>query len=229
MLAARGDSASAREALAALCAAYWYPIYAFVRCMGSQHPDAEDLVQGFFTELLGRPEQMLEKVAPSRGSFRTFLRTCCRNYVRNQHEYATAKKRTGPRPPISIDTAWAEDRYRHEPAHNLTPERLYDRKWALEVLSRALTTVEGAWAPANKAGLFARLKPILVGGGDALPYEVIAAEVGLAEGTVKNKAVELRRRYGEVLRAEVAHTVGDDDDDEAVGDEIRALFAALSG
>jgi RNA polymerase sigma-70 factor (ECF subfamily) len=220
-----GDPAApeARAALAELCEAYWYPLYAFARRKGHGPDEAADLVQGTFAALLARDG--LAGLAPERGRFRSYLMAACAHHIADRRDRDRADRRGGGRPPVSIDRPEAEGRYGAEPAHELTPERLFDRRWALGLLERAVGRLEAETAAAGKAALCARLLPALTGGRGELPYAAVAAELGMTEGAVKTAASRLRRRYGALLREEVARTVADPAD---VEDEVRALFAALA-
>jgi DNA-directed RNA polymerase specialized sigma24 family protein len=225
VLAARGcDSAEAREALAELCGAYWYPLYAFVRRKGRDAESAQDIVQGFFARLLEKGDLAL--VDRAKGRFRSFLMASCSHFLSNQSDRDRARKRGGGRTPISIDGPEAEGRYGKEPTHDLTAERLFERRWATTLLDNVLGAVEAEMARAGKSRQFEVLRPALLGGGERVPYARIAAELGLSEEAARAAAHRLRRRYRELLRAEVARTI---DDPAEVEDEIRALFAALGG
>src|SRR4051794_15033615 len=173
----------AREALAELCRAYWYPLYAFVRRKGYAREQAEDLTQGFFSDGLER--NFLKAVDPARGRFRSFLLTSFENYLRNEHDKQTRVKRGGRVRTVSIDPGDAEARYHREPSHIATPERLYDRRWALTLLDRALDRLERSMADRGKAPLFDRLKPTLLGDSEVVAYAQVASELGMREGAVK--------------------------------------------
>lgn len=217
------EDPGARAALAELCASYWYPLYAFVRRKGFGPDEAADLVQGTFAALLGRDG--LAAVDPDRGRFRSYLMAACAHHIADCRDRDRAAKRGGGRPPIPIDRLEAEGRYAAEPAHDLTAEHLFDRRWATDLLDRAVGRLEAEMAAAGKSRLFARLQPALTGGRGEVPHAVVAAELGMTEGAVKMAASRLRRRYGEILRAEIARTVADPAD---VEDEIRSLFDALA-
>jgi RNA polymerase sigma-70 factor (ECF subfamily) len=223
VLAARGggDPAS-RAALEALCALYWYPLYAFVRRKGHDEHEASDLVQGYFARLLEKSD--LDAVDPARGKFRSFLLASLGHYLANEHDRRRAARRGGGRRAVSIDRAEAEGRYAVEPAHDLTPERLFERRWALTLLGHALERLEFEMARAGKSRLFAALRPALTAGGERLPYAEVAAELGLTEPAARAAAHRLRGRYRAILREEVGRTVADA---AGIDDEIRALFAAL--
>jgi RNA polymerase sigma-70 factor (ECF subfamily) len=212
-----------RAALAELCEAYWYPLYAFVRRKGLAPDEAADAVQGTFATLLAR--EGFAAVAPERGRFRSFLMAACAHHIADCRDRDRAARRGGGQAPISIDRREAEGRYSTEPSHDLTPERLFDRRWATGLLEIAVGRLEAEMAAAGKATLFARLLPALSGGPSAAPHAEIAAELGMTPGAVKMAASRLRRRYGELLREEIARTVADPAD---VEDEVRALFATLA-
>ncbi len=225
VLAARGgDSGKAREALATLCGSYWYPLYAFVRRKGYDAESAQDLVQGFFTRLLEKGD--LASVDREKGRFRSFLMASCAHFLANQSDRDRAWKRGGGRAPVSIDGSEAEGRYGNEPAHELTAERLFERKWATTLLDQVIAAVEAEMAGAGKSRQFEALRPALLGGAERVPYAMIAAELGLSEEAARAAAHRLRRRYRELLREEVARTI---DDPAGVDDEIRSLFTALGG
>jgi RNA polymerase sigma-70 factor (ECF subfamily) len=224
ILAARdGESQEARDAVAALCAAYWYPLYAFVRRKGYDPEASRDLVQGFFTRLLEKRD--LAVVDRAKGKFRSFLMAACSHYLLNERDKERAKKRGGNRPPVSLDALTAEGRYRREPVHDLTPERLFDRQWALTLLDQVLSQLESEMSRAGKSRQFAVLQPALLGGAERVPYGEIAATLSISEEAARAAAHRLRRRYRELLRNLVARTV---DDPADVDDEINMLFSALS-
>jgi RNA polymerase sigma-70 factor (ECF subfamily) len=209
--------------LAELCAAYWYPLYAFVRRKGFNPDEAADLVQGTFATLLSR--EGLAGVTPERGRFRSFLMVVCAHHIADCRDRDHAVRRGGGLAPLSSDCGEAEGRYGSEPAHELTPERLFERRWAIDLLARAVARLEVEMAAAGKDELFARLLPSLTGGRGELPLTAAAARLGMTEGAVKMAASRMRRRYGAILREEIARTLADPTE---VDDEIRALFAALA-
>jgi RNA polymerase sigma-70 factor (ECF subfamily) len=224
VLKAQGpDPAAARAALADLCRAYWYPVYAYVRRRTGSAEQAEDLTQGFFAHLLDG--DALAAADPSRGRFRAFLLTCCGNYLANERDRQAAQKRGGGKAPIPLDAAAADGRYLREPADRHTPDRVFAREWALTLLDAALSDLEAEYAAAGNAALYARLRPTLTAAPDAPRYADVATELGMTEGAVKKAAQRLRERYGECLRLRVAGTL---DDPDQVDDEIRGLFAALA-
>ena len=214
----------ARKALGELCALYWYPVYAYVRRRGKNAEDALDLTQGFFARLIEKND--LAAADPARGRFRGWLLASVKHYLANEWDRATAAKRGGGRTLLSINPDEAEDRYRHEPAHSLTPETIFDRRWALTLLEQALADLQSECARDGKTDLFAALKPTLTGDGRdaANPYRDIAARLGTTEGALKVAAHRLRKRYRDLLRQSIAETVERPED---IDEEIRDLFAAL--
>ena len=221
VLATRGDGAECREALETLCAAYWYPLYAYSRRRGTSVEDAQDLVQGFFLVLLRRGS--LASADPERGRFRTFLLTAYQRHASHERERAAAQKRGGDlvRLPFEIDDG--ERRYSMEPVDDRTPEALYERRWALALLTRAVERL-GAEHRGDPARL-AALLPHVGGPGDARPYADIAASLGTTEDAIKVAVHRLRKRCREILREEVAHTV---DTEDEVDDELRRLMTSLA-
>lgn len=218
-----GEPQEARDALAALCAAYWYPLYAFVRRKGHDPDHSQDLVQGFFTRLMEKGD--LASVDRSKGKFRSFLMAACSHYLANERDKERAKKRGGDRPLVSIDALTAEGRYRREPVHDLTPERLFDRQWAITLLDQVLAQLELEMSRAGKSRQFAVLQPALLGGGKRVPYAEIAVTLSISEDAARAAAHRLRRRYRELLRGLVARTV---DDPADIDDEISTLFSSLA-
>ncbi len=213
-----------RESLAGLCEAYWYPLYVFIRRRGHDPEQARDLTQDFFARLLERG--ILAEADPSRGRFRSFLRTVCADYLANRRERVNARKRGGGRTALPIDVAEAEGRYERELAEELTPDRIFDRSWALALLGRVLDQLRREYDEAGKAATFEALRGGLEFGPGDVPHAAIAARLGTNEGAARVAAHRLRRRYGELLRREIASTLEDPAD---VDDEIRDLFAALGG
>ena len=223
LAAADGSSPESDRALATLCRTYWYPLYAFVRRQGHPAHEAEDLTQEFFARILEK--QYLGGVGPEKGRFRTFLLVCLRRFLANEWDRKRALKRGGGKAALSIDFADADARYRLEPAHELTPERLFERRWALTLLEQVLAELSDEMKRAGKAELFAALKVYLAAEASAPPHAEVAAELGMSEGAVKVAVHRLRQRYRQLLRDEIARTVGDERD---VDGEIGRLFAALA-
>ena len=224
-IVAAGDRADpdAHQALAELCAAYWYPLYAFVRRKGHPPEDAADLVQGTFFNLLDR--NGLAAVTPERGRFRSFLMASCAHHLADCRDRDRAVKRGGGQAPVPFDRVVAEGRFRAEPVNELTAERLFERRWATGLLEHAVSRLEAESIASGKPDLVSRLLPTLTGGRSEVSFADIAAQLGMSAGAVKMAASRLRKRYGEILREEIARTVADPADVEG---EIRALFAALA-
>ena len=221
---AAADEASphAAEALEALCRTYWYPLYAFVRRKGHDAPEAEDLTQEFFARLLEK--KYLEAAAPEKGKFRSFLLTAFKRFLANEWDRANRQKRGGGRELISLDETKAENCYRAEPADTMTPEKIFERSWALKLLEQVLNRLEREHVQAGKRELFEELQIFLTGEKSRSPYAEIAARLRMSEGTLKVTVHRLRRRYRELLRLEVAQTVASPAE---IDGEIRHLFAAL--
>jgi RNA polymerase sigma-70 factor (ECF subfamily) len=216
-------SPGTREALAAHCEAYWYPLYVFIRRRGYGGDEARDLVQEYFARLLeGR---VLAAADPAKGRLRTFLIADCTHFLSHQRARAAAQKRGGGRRVLSIDADEAEGRFRHEPADDLTPERLYERAWATTLLDGVLARLRGEYERDGRDPIFQRLKEVLTVGADSVPYAVIAADLGMTEGAIQVAVYRLRRRYAALLRQEITATVADSAD---VEHEIRDLFSALA-
>jgi RNA polymerase sigma-70 factor (ECF subfamily) len=177
-----GDPAEpgAPAALAELCTVYWYPLYAFVRRKGFWPDEAADLVHGTFAVLLARDG--LGTVACGLGRFRSFLMAACAHHIADCRDRDRAAKRGGGRSPIPIDRTEAEGRYAADPAHELTVERLFDRRWAIDLLERAVDRLDAETARAGKAELFAHLLPALTGGRGEASHAAVAAEQGMTEG-----------------------------------------------
>jgi RNA polymerase sigma-70 factor (ECF subfamily) len=222
LAAARGEASSrAGEAMAELCRTYWYPLYAFLRRRGHEAHEAEDLTQEFFARLLG--QDFLANVDRHKGRFRSFLLAALKHFLSDQRDRAAAQKRGGGRPVISLDSLDAEARYRLEPAQGLTPEKMFEKQWALSLLELVLSRLHAEMAAAGKSVLFEALKDTLTGV-RPITYAAIGAELGMSEGAVKVAAHRIRRRYRALLRAEIAQTVASPDE---IRDEIRYLMSCL--
>jgi RNA polymerase sigma-70 factor (ECF subfamily) len=225
VLAAGGDdSAAARQALADLCETYWYPLSAFLRRRGESADDARDLTQGFLTSLLAR--RSFSGLGPERGRFRAFLLASLQHFAANERAAARAAKRGGGVPALSIDTplAAAEQRYRLEPADATTPERLYQRRWALTVIDRVLASLRSRWAAEGRGAEFDALKSSLMGETPAGGYAALARDLDTTEGAVKVAVHRLRRRFQAELRRQIGATVADPAE---IDDEIRHLIRSL--
>jgi RNA polymerase sigma-70 factor (ECF subfamily) len=223
VLAARDRAeASADDALASLCTLYWYPLYAYVRRSGHTPDDAHDLTQEFFTRLLEK--DWLAGVDQEKGKFRSFLLASCAHFLSNEGHRVRAKKRGGGRAVLSLEATDAEGRYRTEPADDLTPEKLFERRWALALLQQVMARLREEFETRGKGELFDRLRGFLVGEKGS-GYRQAADALGLSEGSVKVAVHRLRQRYRDLLHEEIARTV---DTPGEIEGEIRALFVALA-
>jgi DNA-directed RNA polymerase specialized sigma24 family protein len=221
-----GDPAApgAQEALAELCAAYWYPLYAFIRQRGQPPEAAADLTQDYFARLLEKG--VLAAADGRKGRFRSFLRTDCGFFLADARDRQAARKRGGGAAVLSIGAPDAEGRYRLEPTDPFTPDRLFDRAWALTLLGRVFEKLRRESADAGRRESFERLSVVLTDGPRSVPYTVLAAELGTTVAAVESAVRRLRGRYRDLLLAEIAATL-DAPTDADVADEIQSLFAAL--
>ena len=222
LLARRDDTVRAGPALAELCRVYWYPLYAYVRRLGRSAEDAQDLTQEFFARLIEK--QWLDNVDRERGKFRSFLLTAFKHFLASEWHRDRAFKRGGGQALISLDSEEAEDRYKLEPPDTLTPESIYDRRWALTVLDQSIARLESEQRTAGHAERFEAVKDCLLGEPTAVTLADAAARLGLTEAAMKSIVRRLRERYRAVLREEIAQTV---DGTEKVDEELRSLLAAL--
>jgi RNA polymerase sigma factor (sigma-70 family) len=222
LVAGRRSSPDSRRALALLCEAYWYPLYAYVRRRVNDANDAHDLTQAFFAELLAK--NYIGSAKAERGRFRAFLLTSLKHFLSKEWDKAKAKKRGGGKAPIPLDFESADSRYRIEPIATLTAEQIYDREWALALLERIVRRLEQESVEAGKLEQFQELKSFLIGEQAGPTYSEVALKLGTTEAALKMAVHRLRRRYRELLREEIAETVSDP---EQVEDEIRNLFATL--
>jgi len=220
--AGQAGTREADAALAQLCQRYWYPLYAYVRRRVRDVSEAQDLTQEFFARLLEK--NVIAAASRERGRFRSFLLAAMKNFLTNEWDKAKAVKRGGGRSPISLELDVAESKLTLEPAHDLTPERLYERQWALVLLELVVARLEAEFAAAGKSRQFEALKPALTGDRAAVDYAAAARDLGMSEDAARQAAHRMRRRYREILRDELAQTVGDP---KEIDDEIRDLFATL--
>jgi RNA polymerase sigma factor (sigma-70 family) len=222
MAAGRPKSASYQQALETLCKTYWFPLYAYLRRHGYESHKAEDYTQAFFAGLLAK--HGLRLADPKRGKFRSFLLASLKHFLSNERARARAKKRGGGRKVLSLDLQNAESQYALEPRDELSPEKIFERSWALTVLDRTMARLQAEAISTNKQKLFDHLKVYLTAEKSSVPYRDVAAELDITEGAVRVAIHRLRRRYRELLRDEIAQTVTSDDQ---IDEEIRDLFAAL--
>ncbi len=217
-------SAKDREALSELCSAYWYPLYVFIRRKGYDADQAQDLTQAYFVRLL--EQGVLGAADPHKGRFRAFLRTDCGFFLTGERDRQNAQKRGGSRAIMSIDAVDAEGRYCFEPADALTAEGLFDRAWAVTLLERVIEQISREYDQSGRGALFERLKAVLTDGEGALPYAMIAQELGTTEIAVQSAAQRLRKRFRDHVREQIAQTL-EDPNPLDVEEELRDLFRAL--
>lgn len=221
LMAPRSDSPQARQAMETLCRTYWPPIYWFVRRRGYTPDNARDLTQAFFTHLLEK--ESLGQVDPAKGKFRSFLLASVKNFLANEWDKANAQKRGGGKALFSIDDRSIETASVNEPVDDQTPEKSFQRRWAITVLSQVLQTLHDEYVASGRKDLFEQLKPVLTSGGTD-GYTQIAQRLGMSEAAVKTAAFRLRQQYGQLLREQIAQTVAEPAEIE---EEIRDLFAAF--
>jgi RNA polymerase sigma-70 factor (ECF subfamily) len=211
----------ARSALVSLCEGYWYPLYAYLRRRGYAADQAQDLTQDFFIRVLeGR---YLDRADQEKGRFRAFLITSMKFFLADEADRNRAQKRGGGTV-LSLELSSGEDRYQREPAHNETPERIFERRWALSVLDRVVERLRDEFVQHGRPEHFERLKVFLLGQSDA-PYAALAREMNTSEGALKVAIHRLRKRYRDVFRQEIADTVADPAEVES---ELRFLAAVLT-
>lgn len=223
LVLAAGESGSerGRNALAELCSHYWYPLYAYARRRGHDPEDARDLTQAFFAKLLEKRD--LRTADPARGRFRTFLLSSMKNFVAGEWRRTHALKRGGAVEILALDFDSAEESYGLEPSDPESPEALYERRWALGLLERAMTDLQVEYERAGNRELFDALKGCLVEE-EVLPYRELAERLGKREGALRTAASRLRARWRDRIHELVAETVHDPSD---VRDELRSLVGAV--
>lgn len=222
--AGRKSSPHSDRALADLCQSYWYPLYAYVRRRVNSREDAEDLTQAFFAKFLEK--NYLEGLSAERGKFRAFLLAALKHFLANEWDKAGRQKRGGGVQHLSLDWQQADDRFHYEPPDHATPDRLFDREWALALLERVIERLQAECAAEGRAELFVQARGYLMVGEAAIPYVQAASKLGMDEGAVRVAVHRLRKRYRELLREEIAQTVNDP---AQVKEELKSLQAALAG
>ena len=195
---------------------------AFVRRQGNGPQQAEDLTQGFFAHLL--ENEGLTSVDRAKGRFRSFLLAALKNFVADERDKARAVKRGGHRQILSLDALAAEAHYAKELADAMTPERLFERSWAIAVLNQVMLRLEQEYAERGKTAAFQALRHSLDGQADAQSYVEIARQLGMSGGAVRVMTHRMRRRYRELLQDEIMQTVADA---ALVDEEMRYLLQCL--
>ena len=224
VLAARdGSDTEARQALESLSNAYWYPLYACLRGHGHDAEEACDLTQAFFAELLEK--DILQAIDRSKGRFRSFLLASLKNFLSHERDKEQALKRGGGTRTVSMDGADAEGRFQREPVENLTPDQIFERRWGLTVMERAMGRLETeTTSSAERPDQFERLKPYLTGAEPHIPYSEVANDLGMTEGAVKTAVHRMRQSYGRILREEIAETIANPAE---LDDELRHLLTVI--
>ncbi|MEI6534987.1 MAG: sigma factor, partial [Verrucomicrobiaceae bacterium] len=202
--AASSSESGADQALASVCQSCWYPIYAFIRRSGQTAQDAEDLTQGFFEKLIEK--NILASADPEKGRLRAFLLTCLKRFMADEHDRVMTQKRGGGKV-TNFSSEWAEERFATEPVDDMTPDRLYQRRWALNLLECTVLALEERYAADGKADRFTELKPFLgfTSGGES--YETLAERLGENLNTVKSYVHRLREEWRSILKEQVASTL----------------------
>lgn len=220
--AASSQPSHARQALESLCSTYWYPLYTYIRHQGYSSEDARDLIQEFFSRFLQK--DYLKGVDPAKGKFRSFLLASVNHFLSNERDKVKTLKRGGGVTFLPLDFSSFEERYINAASQTLTPDKLFDRAWALALLESALLRLRQEYENAGKEVLFDRLKGTLTGQESCMPYRELGMELGLSEGAIKTAAHRLRRRYRDLLLDEIAQTLAEG---ESVDEELHYLFAAI--
>ena len=218
------DSLLASKALGQLCEIYWRPVNVFIRSRCHSKGDPDDLTQQFFARFLEKEHYRLAN--RERGRFRAFLHTAIKNFLVNEWERATSQKRGGGQTDLSLDeTAPDQAEPRIQPADERTAEQSFELNWALTLLSRARERLASEYRADGRAERFTHLEQLLPGEATEMTYAQVAVLLGVAEGTIKSDIHRLKRRYRELLREEVAHTVATPAE---IDDELRYLLAVVS-
>src|SRR5437867_12079979 len=222
VLTAQGESQEAHEALEKLCRTYWRPIYSFVRRQGVRPEEAEDITQGFFSQLLER--KSLSAVRKEKGRLRSYLLGALKYFLADEQRRAMAIKRGKGQRLIPLEELVADGRIEMEPADPVTAEMIYERRWALTVLEQVLERLKNEYETAGNAALFDLLNQLLPDEPGSPSQAEIAAHLGMTENAIRQAFYRFRQRYQSLLREEIAHTVATPGDIE---DELRHLIAVL--
>jgi RNA polymerase sigma factor (sigma-70 family) len=222
VLTAQGRSPAADQALEKLCRVYWWPLYGFVRRNGYTPEEAQDLTQAFFARLLERRD--LETVSPQKGRLRSYLLASVKNFLSKARDRQLTIKRGEGRPLVSLEDLLVRERADQEPAHKLSADRIYERRWALTLLEQVLARLGAEYEAVGRLPLFDRLKELLAGGPGHPSQAEIAAEMQMTENAVKQAFHRMRHRYRQLLQEEIAHTIAAQDDIE---DELRHFIGVL--
>jgi RNA polymerase sigma-70 factor (ECF subfamily) len=223
LTAAHDPAVDSRPALERLCEAYWNPVFAFIRRNGYDQDQAQDLTQEFFSLMVEK--NFLDVADPHRGRFRSFLLTAVKHFLSNQRDRSNALKRGGGEVPVPLDFVIADDSYTPAGANPDTPESLFERRWALALLEHAMAKLRAEFASAGRTRQFESLVPFLNRDSTGTRYEELSEQLGISAGALRTLVHRMRRRYRDLLRAEIAETVASA---EEIDDEIRFLTSVLS-
>jgi len=223
VLAAASSPNDARAALTSLCEAYWNPVYVFIRYSGYDSDKAQDLTQEFFARLIEK--NYLKDADRTRGRFRSFLLASVKHFLSNESDRDRALKRGGGQAPVSFDAIEAERWYMPAAADDVTPETLFERRWAVSLLGRVIGLLRKEYVDAGKQDLYAALETFLNNDSEDQRYEQVAARIGVSAGALRMSVLRMRRRYRALLRAEIAETVTEP---EEIDEEIRFLMSRLA-
>lgn len=213
-----------RAALQQLCEQYWFPVYGYFRRRGFQTADARDLTQDLFTCILAR--KGFEKASPEKGRFRLYLLVSAKNLIAEQVRNRRAIKRGGAVQTWSFDWATAEQRLQWEPGDGLTPERLFEKQWAKQVLSDALEQLDDLNAEPTRRAYYLKLRTFIAADASSVPYAEAATELGVSEAALRVQVHRLRRKFREIIRKNVADTL---DNAAEIDDELNYLLQCLRG
>jgi RNA polymerase sigma-70 factor (ECF subfamily) len=224
LAAKEGDSSEAAGALEKLCRTYWPPLYAYIRRDGCDKTEAQDLTQEFFARLLAR--DYLQQLRHREGKFRSFLLAYLKNFLSEQRRKAGAQKRGGDRVFVSLDAPACEQGYLLEPVDELTPDQVFERRWAQAILQTALDRLRAEFAGRGQSVLFERLQDYQPREAGGRSYAQLGGELGMTETAVKSAVQRMRQRHRELLREEIAQTVTRP---EEIEEELRHFRAVLAG
>lgn len=222
LAAHRSSDPTGADALNRLCESYWYPLYAYARRCGSGPDDAMDLTQGYFAQLIERGD--LHNVDPALGRFRSFLLVSMRHFISHERQRVSAQKRGGALTIVALEARSAEDRYAFESADLLTPDKLFERAWAITLVNRVIERLDQEYHESGRVAWFEAMRGCL-SGQEIASYSKAAEELVTSEGALRVAVHRMRKRFGALLREEISATVADPAE---VDDELRFLLAALS-
>ena len=223
MITAGDRSEDAATALAELCEIYWAPVYAFIRRSGAPAEDARDLTQAFFARVIEK--NFIGEARPDRGCFRSYLLACLRHFLSNMRDAHRAVKRGGNRPHISLDLEAGERLLELDRIDELSPDRVYERRWVMTVIDQALARVEQKYVASGRASQFAKLKGSLTGD-ETRSYAELGTALAMTEGALRVAVHRIRSDFGKALRDTIAETIGNPSD---VDDELRYLLDVIGG